>query len=356
MTSAVTLAQSASANTTVSFKNRLINGDFEIWQRGTAQAFITAGVYLADRWTCMGFQQARHQRVSVASPVAGMTARFAMRVSSSPNSDNGSGGTRMDLSQKIENINSYDLAGQTITYSYWIRFSSATFTSIANSTNSAFLSFNSYLASSTTNTDAATSTDSIGSVNGQRVIANGSLPTTWTKITQTATIPAGANNVALRLQFQALGSTTNPEDNWYEVTELQIELGSSPTAFDHRPYPVELMLCQRYCVVIGPTAGPQNYSDNYYRFAIVAVGESGGSATTIFQYPVLMRVTPSFSATGAFQLYDGSFYTVTSVTYASFGPFNACITYQASGLINGRAYHPLAGNNQTARQVFSAEL
>jgi hypothetical protein len=356
MTSAVSLAQSASAGNTLNFKNRLINGDFEIWQRGTAQAFITAGVYLADRWTCMGFQQARHQRVSVTSPVTGMTARFAMRVSSSPNSDNGSGGTRMDLSQKIENLNSYDLAGQTVTYSYWIRFSSATVTSVANSTNSAFGPFNSYIQSSTANTDAATSTDSIGSVNGQSVIANGSLPTTWTKITQTATITASANNVALRLQFQLLGSTTNPGDVWYEVTELQLELGSAATAMDHRPYPIELLLCQRYCVVIGGSAGPQNYSDGYYRFTQVAVGESGGSATSIFQYPVLMRVTPSFSATGSFQLYDGSFYTVTSVTYASFGPFNACITYQAPGLTNGRAYHPLSANNQTARQVFSAEL
>jgi len=356
MTSAVILAQSASANTTVNFKNRLINGDFEIWQRGTAQTFITAGVYLADRWTCIGFQQARHQRVSVTSPVVGMTARFAMRVSSSPNSDNGSGGTRMDLGQKIENINSYDLAGQVVTYSFWIRFSAATVTSVANATQSAYGNFNSYLTASTTNTDAATSTDSIASTFALNSITQGNLPTTWTKITASGTVPAGANNVGLRLQFGSLGSTTNPGDAWYEVTELQVEKGSLATAFDYRPYPLELLLCQRYCVVIGPTIGPQNYSDNYFRFATVAVGESGGSATTIFQYPVLMRATPSFSATGAFQLYDGSFYTVTSVTYASFGPFNACITYQASGLTNGRAYHPLAGNNQTARQVFSAEL
>jgi len=246
MTSAVILAQSASANTTVNYKNRLINGDFEIWQRGTAQAFITAGVYLADRWTCIGFQQARHQRVTVSSPVVGMTARFAMRVSSSPNSDNGSGGTRMDLGQKIENLNSYDLAGQVVTYSFWIRFSAATITSIANSTESAYGTFNTYLTASTTNTDAATSTDSIASTFALNVIAQGNLPTTWTKITRTGTVPVGANNVGLRLQFGSLGSTTNAGDNWYEVTELQVELGSAATAFDHRPYPVELALAQRY--------------------------------------------------------------------------------------------------------------
>jgi hypothetical protein len=286
MTSAVILAQSASANTTVNYKNRLINGDFEFWQRGTAQTFITAGVYLADRWTCMGFQQARHQRVTVASPVAGMTSRFAMRVSSSPNSDNGSAGTRMDLSQKIENINSYDLANQTITYSYWIRFSAATFTSVANLQNSAFGNFNSFLASSTTNTDAITSTDSIGSVNGQRVITNGSLPTVWTKITQTATIPAGANNVALRLQLQQLGSTTNPGDVWYEVTELQLELGSSDTAFDNRPAPIEFLLCQRYYQTY--PVGSIHIINRY-----VNVGLSSGSQSPSFTLPVVMRAAPS---------------------------------------------------------------
>jgi hypothetical protein len=246
MTNAVITAQQSSQGGDLGFKNRLINGAFEIWQRGTAQTFITAGVYLADRWTCMGYQQARHQRVAVSSPVAGMITRYAMRVSSSPNSDNGSSGTRMDLSQKIENANCFDLAGQTVTYSYWIRFSSGTAASIANLTNSAFLNFNSYLASSTTNTDAATSTDSIGSVNGTVTIANGSLPTTWTKITGTATIPAGANNVALRLQFQALGSTTSAGDVWYEVTQVQLETGSVDTAFDFRDYSRELALCQRY--------------------------------------------------------------------------------------------------------------
>ena len=262
MTNAVTIAQSGSTGVASGFRNRLINGAFDFWQRGTAQTFINAGTYLADRWTCMGFQQARHQRVAVSNRVEGLTAQYAMRVSSSPNSDNGSGGTRMDLSQKIENANCYDLAGTAVVYSFWIRFSSPTATSIANAQNSAFGPFNSFIASSTTNTDAATSTDSIGSVSGQTVIANGSLPTTWTKITGTAIIPSNANNVALRLQFQLLGSTTNAGDVWYEVTELQLEEGTTSSGFDRRPYTTEEMLCQR------------QYENNYP--AGYAVGSNSG--------------------------------------------------------------------------------
>jgi hypothetical protein len=283
MTSAVTLSQSASAGNALNFKNRLINGDFEIWQRGIGPTYLTSGVYQADRWTCMGFQAARHQRVSVASPVEGMTARFANRVGSSTVAEN-SGGTRMTCDQKIESTNCYDLPGKAVTYSFWIRFSSATAASVANSTNSAFGNFNSYIAGSTTNTDSATSPDSIGTVVGVNVITNGSLPTTWTKITTTTTVPVGSNNVALRLGFGALGSTTNAGDVWYEVTECQVELGTIATSFDRRPYALELTLCQRY----------------FYRvygifWSLGVINQPSGSWTLAsMTHPTTMRTNPTF--------------------------------------------------------------
>jgi hypothetical protein len=353
MTSAVVLAQSASTGVTTEFKNRLINGEFEIWQRGTAQTFITAGVYLADRWTCMGFQQARHQRVAVVGPVSGMTARSAMRVSSSPNSDNGSAGTRMDLSQKIENLNCYDLAGQTVTYSYWVRFSSATFNSVTNLQNSAFGNFNSYFASSTTNTDAATSTDSIGSVNGIVTINNGSLPTTWTKITGTATIPAGSNNVALRLQFGLLGSTTNPGDNWYEVTECQVELGSIATAFDRRPYPLEQLMCQRYFQLIG---GP---SYTAIGFGINFAGAQVARAVYV-KYNTTMRVIPSVSIIGNLIVTDRTGFDtpVSSIVSFSSGTDSANF-YFGKNAVSGADNAPVqiaVQNGTTSFLAFNAEL
>jgi hypothetical protein len=352
MTSAVTLAQSASAGNTLNFKNRLINGNFEFWQRGTAQTFINAGTYLADRWTCIGFQQARHQRTSVTSPVAGMTARFAMRISSSPNSDNGSAGTRMDLGQKIENLNCYDLAGQTVTYSYWIRFSSATFNSVANLQNSAFGNFTSYLTASTTNTDAATSTDSIASTTGIITINNGSLPTVWTKITQTATIPAGANNVGLRLQMQALGSTTNPGDNWYEVTELQVEKGSFATSFDFRDYATELTMCQRYYEIIF-------FGSNSYK-AMWSSAPANFFGVPIF-FKVEKRVAPTipqFTSASQYWVIPGT----TGVD--SFTPhvFNAaavntnCFTLNSPGISSTAANAGMYSWEGTITTTASAEL
>lgn len=303
MSNAVTIAQQGSAGVAPGFKNRLINGAFDFWQRGTTQTFLNAGVYLADRWTCMGFQNARHQRVAVSNRVDGLNAQYAMRVSSSPNSDNASGGTRMTLDQKIENANCYDLAGVAVVYSFWIRFSAATAVSIANATQSSFGTFNSYIAVSTTNTDAATSTDSIGTVVGLNVIANGNLPTVWTKVTATAIIPTGANNVALRLGFGQLGSTTNAGDVWYEVTEIQLEQGTSATGFDRRPYQTEYMLCLRYFQwnVRGNVFGRDTVSMVYNHIC-----------------PVPMRATPTVSLSTTSPYYESaSWSSVGSLTGAS---------------------------------------
>jgi hypothetical protein len=353
MTSAVVLAQSASTGVTTEFKNRLINGEFEIWQRGTAQTFITAGVYLADRWTCMGFQQARHQRVAVTGPAEGMTARFAMRVSSSPNSDNGSAGTRMTCDQKIESVNCYDLPGKAVTYSFWIRFSAATVTSVANLQNSAFGTFNSYLAASTTNTDAATSTDSIGTVFGLNVIAQGNLPTTWTKITATATVPVGTNNVALRLGFGLLGSTTNPGDVWYEVTELQVELGSIATAFDRRPYPLEQLMCQRYFQLIG---GP---SYTAIGFGINFAGAQLARAVYV-KYNTTMRVIPTVSIIGTLIVTDRTGFDtpVSSIVSFSSGTDSANF-YFGKNAVSGADNAPVqiaVQNGTTSFLAFNAEL
>jgi len=232
-----------SAANTFGFKNRIINGTFEVWQRGTtSRIFATTGNYSADRWTRMGFQDGGHERVSVSSAVAGMTARYAIRATSATTVEAASG-SRIDLSQKIESYNCYDLAGQTVTVSFWIRFSSATATS---STATPFLNWSTYLQYNTTTTDSLASTDSGDGNVGVYNITNGSLPTTWTKVTSTATIPAGAKNISLRMQFGGLGNTAVAGTVWYEVTEITLEKGSVASSFDYRPYGTELALCQRY--------------------------------------------------------------------------------------------------------------
>jgi hypothetical protein len=104
---------SISSVNTFGYKNRLINGLMNIWQRGTSVTLLSVA-YLADRWCTHLFQVARHQRVAVSSAPAGLFAKYALRASSSTTSEV-SGGTRIDLNQTIESINCQDLSGLYLT-------------------------------------------------------------------------------------------------------------------------------------------------------------------------------------------------------------------------------------------------
>lgn len=239
------------------FRNRLINGAFDIWQRGTSRTFLTgAGGFLADRWSGgAGYQQGVHQRVAISSPPSGLRSKYALRSSSSTTTE-ASGGTRLEVTQKIENVNCYDLAGQTVTLSFWIRFSAATITS---STATPYDNWTVRLQQNTSTTDSALVSDtgdsvatvtsvSSGMVNASNnaAIINGSLPTTWTKYTVTFTIASSVNNISVRMESGGLGNTASADTVWYEVAEVQLEKGGAATEFERRPYPLELALCERY--------------------------------------------------------------------------------------------------------------
>ena len=91
--------------------------------------------------------------------------------------------------------------------------------------------------------------------------------------------------------------TTN--DATFELTGLQLEVGSQATPFEHRSYQEELHLCKRYYQRYpeGPTA--DNY--NCVPSAIMACNNT----TTAYYCPTLnptMRSSPSFSTSGNFRM------------------------------------------------------
>ena len=77
--------------------------------------------------------------------------------------------------------------------------------------------------------------------------------------------------------------TTN--DATFEVTGLQIEVGSQATAFEHRTYGDELSLCQRYFIMFTGNA-------TAWRLGLVWVN-SGTNAYCNFHLPTTMRQIPS---------------------------------------------------------------
>ena len=270
------------------FRNKIINGGFEVWQRGTARTFMQAGQYLADRWTVRQYQQNAHQRTAV-TPVAGMQTRYALRASSSTTAET-AGGSRMWTNTMLESADSIPLRGKTMTFSFWVRFSSAT---CSSSTATPYGNWDAYIDYCSSTTDASMVTTGADGGGGSVTLTNGSLPTTWTKYTGTYTIPSNANNVGIQFGFAGLGNTASADTVWYEITQVQLEHGSVATPFEQRPIQTELALCQRYFQKSYATnTAPGTATDSG---AYVAYGVSNVYVLLLITIPlrVPMRVTPT---------------------------------------------------------------
>ena len=244
-------------------RNILINGDFKIWQRGTTRSFLTNGNQLrADRWGITLYQAAGAERNTIVSAPSGLRSQYCMRVGSSTVAE-AAGGTRIWVAQCVESVNTFPYRGQNITLSFWVRFSAATLTGFGN--------FNYEIGYNTTTTDAASYTTAVDSSNNL-TIANGSLPTTWTRYTLTGAVPAAANNIRVTTNFSSLSTTAALSGSWYELADVQLEVGTASSEFEVEAYETTLRKCQRYYENIGSM--PSGTLDNGGAFGIAPAASS----------------------------------------------------------------------------------
>ena len=102
-------------------KNKIINGDFGIWQRGTS---FTAAGYNSDRWSygtssATGSTISRQTFTPGTAPVAGYEGSYFFRYART------SGTTTYNfLLQNVEDVRNF--AGQTAIYSFWAKADAAT--------------------------------------------------------------------------------------------------------------------------------------------------------------------------------------------------------------------------------------
>jgi len=114
-------------------------------------------------------------------------------------------------------------------------------------------------------------------------------------LSATFTVPSNLSGILqVRVGFENAASNGNPSvstNDYFEVSEVQLELGKVATPFEHRFYGEELALCQRYYQRLYYGAGANNagYSNSY--------GTWHGTT-------VPMRVAPS--ASGSMLDYPGA--------------------------------------------------
>ena len=101
---------------------------------------------------------------------------------------------------------------------------------------------------------------------------------TYTSGTANATL--GASNNANRAA--GIGSIFASTDNTFEITGIQLEVGSQATPFEHRSFGEELALCQRYYA-----------ENNIAKYTLNVIRQSDNLKRGNIQFPTVMRASPS---------------------------------------------------------------
>ena len=317
-------------------KNKIINGDFGIWQRGTS--FTTGGGFLADRWRYdndgSGTRAQSQQTFTPGTaPVAGYEGQYFQRVA---HTVAGSGATYNSLAQAIEDVRT--LAGQTATISFWVKAAANT-TLPAVKVNQNFGSGGSSLVSTSVTTNIA-------------------VTTSWQRFSYTVSVPSVSGKTIgtssfLNLVIDLPLNATYTLDFW----GVQVEVGSVATAFQTATGTLagELAACQRYYIRYQSDA-----SNNIQSF-----GNGSARATTfayqVTNFPVEMRTAPNgyLDYGASLELWDGvnAATAVTSVTTDAASTKMARFTANtASGLTQYRPYTLRAATSSSAYIAFSAEL
>jgi hypothetical protein len=294
-------------------KNKIINGDFGIWQRGTS--FTATGyLYTADRWVTYGYTTntttvSRQTFTLGTAPVAGYEGTYFCRINSS--------NTNTYIGQRIEDVRTF--ANQTVTISLWAKSASA----ITNLT----LGFAQVFGSGGSATV------------GTNFTTTGSVGTSWSRISVTGTVPSISGKTIGTDSFLILDIVSATLNNNLDIWGVQVEAGSVATAFQTATGTIqgELAACQRY----------------YQRFTIDTDGHTGfiGNAylTTASSVTrgalVSMRTTPSSVDFSNVTLYDGvTFFGITGLTIwaATESHTFALLATGATGLTQYRSYFLLS--------------
>jgi len=233
-------------------RNKVINGAMQVSQRGTSIAAISTDfTYTADRWAITRGGTINYTQ-GTSSPPTGFQC-YAQYINQS------AGNPFLSAIQVIESVNTYDLIGQTVTLSAWIKAAANTSGSTAASLNCGYAT-----------TADARLTAFVGA--GQSLTLSSS---SWARYTYTFTVPSNALTLSptISLGTMAVG-------DGLLITGVQLEKGATATPFENRLYGAELALCQRY------------YASIYIGFDAVGNIYAAQGVT----YPVPMRASPTYSA------------------------------------------------------------
>jgi hypothetical protein len=329
------LGSSALLPAGLGFRNKIINGDMRINQRGASISSTNVG-YLVDRWVMYAGSSLTSLNTSTDAPTGFTNSIYAeCTTASGPASYHG-------IVQQIEGNNISDLGFGTawakpVVVSFWVK---STKTGIANfsfANNGNLRTYTTTYTIDVANTWEKKIIYINGDTSGTWLTTNGMGLRLWwdlgstTSYNTTVNTWVGTDSIRTSSQTHNLTATLNAR---LYLTGVQLEQNYQPTPFEQRPYGVELALCQRYyedSVTTTSTIG-----------ANVGIGGNTYCAPTFFK--VIKRIQPTsingandtsgnirvwnnVGAAGSVSYYQGGWTNVhTSMTFDWYGTWGFALT------------------------------
>lgn len=347
-------------------RNLIINGAMQVAQRGSAES-TTSGYATIDRWQAThggsGSMGQSQQTLSSGTPY-NEGFRYFMRLKNNSvvtSFDNSS----RTLIQYIEAQNvagsgwNYTSASSYITLSFWVRSSIAqNFYGFLRNHDGTSKSYPFETGSLTANTWTKITKTVPGHADLQFDNDNGTglelsispyLPTANTD--SSVTLDAWMTRVSSQRTPDYTQTWAGTTDATFDITGVQLEVGSVATPFEHRSYGDELARCQRYFYA-------HNCADTYN---MVGMGFYTGTNSWIGMHtvPVPFRAAPSISTSGNFQTaHDSGNSTATGIVLADEPGGNVLLQIRCttSSTPSGEGAFLRNNNDATATFTLNAEL
>lgn len=225
-------------------KNFIINGDCSVRQRWDSGSLIpsTSAQFPVDHIFVRRSSGSSGATVSLsASGLASIPNAIRMQRNSGNTSTN-----TLIVGQTIESQNSVQLQGKSVVFSFWARKGSD-FSAASDALQVRVYTGTGYNQSGIGTGYTGTATPISGTA---------TLTTSWQRFTFTGTISSTANQIQVVTQYIPAG--TAGANDFYDITGLQLEIGTSVTPFSLAgggSYNSELALCRRYYERLNAGAG-----------------------------------------------------------------------------------------------------
>jgi hypothetical protein len=324
-------------------KNKIINGGFDVWQRGTSITIGSDGAaFSADRfkgsYTGTGINVVATQDTSVPNP----QTKFSLKLTQT--GGNATALTTYAIRNFIEQSTILPLLGRAATLSFWYRSSvTGTHATRINGTENTG-------GTSQTATFTVTTAD------------------TWEyktiAVTAFSAVTAASANFTDRGAFidlgpasQSNGQTSFASGAYFQVAQMQLESGTTATPFSRTGGTMqgELAMCQRYYW--------RNTAGTTYGLYGIGTARSTTQGDVLINFPVTMRSTPAVLEYANLGYHSGSlntsvFANASLFTNTNNATPNTAILYGtvASGFTTFQAIYLLNNNNTAGYIAFNAEL